>query len=86
MPKVWWTGTRLNLVSGHYGGVAKQKVSTDYSQPRDWSVWMLSPFWRGRKLTLSTIFAAVDLAALPPSFLGGIMGELGVWGRDWWRG
>ena len=26
--------TRLNLVSGHYGGVAKQKVSTDYSQPR----------------------------------------------------
>ena len=26
--------TRLSLVSGHYGGVAKQKVSTDYSQPR----------------------------------------------------
>ena len=25
--------TRPNLVSGHYGGVAKQKVSTDYSQP-----------------------------------------------------
>ena len=26
--------TRLNLVSEHYGGVAKQKVSTAYSQPR----------------------------------------------------
>ena len=31
-----YSGTRLNLVSGHYGGVAKQKVSTDYSQPRVW--------------------------------------------------
>ena len=33
-----YTATRLNLVSGHYGGVAKQKVSTDYSQPRDCSI------------------------------------------------
>ena len=31
--------TRLNLMSGHYGGVAKQKVSTDYSQPRAYLSW-----------------------------------------------
>ena len=30
-----YTASRLKIVSGHYGGVAKQKVFTHYLQPRD---------------------------------------------------
>ena len=32
--EVGYDSTRLNLVSGHYGRVAKQKVSTHFSRPR----------------------------------------------------
>ena len=40
---------------------------------------------KGAKLTLSsTIFAAVGLAGLPPSFLGGMV-ETPVWARKSWE-